>query len=142
VRPRPLPPDIVEIVPEYRSYDYVVVRDEIVIVEPRSRKVVEVIRKGGGASHAQAASTIRLSAEQRQMIIDYVRQRNVARAEGSFDAETGMNVPGDIELAPMPDTIVTEVPAVRSYDFFVDQNEDVVLVNPDSRAVVDVIQQD
>ncbi|MGN8119341.1 DUF1236 domain-containing protein [Labrys sp. 22185] len=140
VRPRPLPPDIVEIVPEYRSYDYVVVRDEIVIVEPRSRKVVEVIRKGGGATHARATSKIRLTAEQRRIILDYARERHAAKVERSFDAQSGVSVPAEVELAPMPDAIVTEVPVVRSYDFFVDQNDDVVLVDPGSRAVVEVIQ--
>jgi hypothetical protein len=43
----PLPPAVVSIVPEYRDYDYVVVHDEIVIVEPSTRKVVEVIQRGG-----------------------------------------------------------------------------------------------
>ena len=56
----PLPSSIVSIVPEYRGYDYVVVRDEIVIVQPSTRKVVEVIhrgsetnamREGGGHGH-------------------------------------------------------------------------------------------
>ena len=44
---RPLPPSIIELVPEYRDYDYVVVDDEIVIVQPSTRKVVEIIRTGG-----------------------------------------------------------------------------------------------
>ncbi|MDU6135053.1 DUF1236 domain-containing protein, partial [Bradyrhizobium sp.] len=39
VRPRPLPSDIVTIVPEYRGYEYTVVHDEIAIVDPRSRDV-------------------------------------------------------------------------------------------------------
>jgi hypothetical protein len=39
----PLPPSVVAIVPDYRGYDYVVVHDEIVIVQPSTRKVVEVI---------------------------------------------------------------------------------------------------
>ena len=47
----PLPPAVVSIVPEYRGYDYVVVHDEIVIVQPSTRKVVEVIQRGGG-THA------------------------------------------------------------------------------------------
>jgi hypothetical protein len=44
----PLPPTIVDLVPEYRGYDYVVVNDEIVIVQPSTRNVVEVINTGGG----------------------------------------------------------------------------------------------
>lgn len=140
VRPRPLPPDIVEIVPEYRSYEYVVVRDEIVIVEPRTRKVVEVIRKGRGPAHARAASNLRLTAAQRRLILDYARERRVVKVERSFDVQAGVSVPSDVELVPIPDTIVTEVPSIKSYEFIVDQNDDVVLVDPDSRAVIEVIQ--
>jgi hypothetical protein len=44
---RPLPPAVIALVPEYRGYDYVVVQDEIVIVEPSTRRVVEMIREGG-----------------------------------------------------------------------------------------------
>ena len=42
----PLPTEIVDIVPEYRGYDYIMVRDEIVIVEPRTRKIVYTFSEG------------------------------------------------------------------------------------------------
>lgn len=38
-----LPPEIVEIVPEYRGFDYVMVGDEILIVDPDSLQIVAVI---------------------------------------------------------------------------------------------------
>jgi hypothetical protein len=40
---RPLPPEIVTLVPEYRGYDYVVYNDEIIIIEPSTREVVYII---------------------------------------------------------------------------------------------------
>jgi hypothetical protein len=40
---RPLPPEIISIVPEYRGYDYVVYNDEIIIIEPSTREVVYII---------------------------------------------------------------------------------------------------
>jgi Protein of unknown function (DUF1236) len=43
----PLPPAIPEIVPEFRGYDYFVVGDEVVIVDPASRQVVEIIEGVG-----------------------------------------------------------------------------------------------
>jgi hypothetical protein len=43
----PLPPAILEIVPEFRGYDYFVVGDEVVIVDPASREVVEIIEGVG-----------------------------------------------------------------------------------------------
>ncbi|KRQ14700.1 DUF1236 domain-containing protein [Bradyrhizobium manausense] len=38
VRLQPLPAEVVEIVPQYRGYKFALVKDEIVIVEPRSRR--------------------------------------------------------------------------------------------------------
>jgi len=43
----PLPPAILQIVPEFRGYDYFVVGDEVVIVDPASRQVVEIIEDVG-----------------------------------------------------------------------------------------------
>ncbi len=46
----PLPPSIVELMPEYRGYDYVYADDEVVIIDPSSRRVVEMISEGGGTA--------------------------------------------------------------------------------------------
>ena len=43
VRLYTLPPEIVEIVPEYRGCDYVIVSDDIVIIDPESHEIVAVI---------------------------------------------------------------------------------------------------
>jgi hypothetical protein len=50
----------------------------------------------------------------------------------------GSTVPADVELMAVPDTIVTEVPTVKSYRYF-RYNDDVVLVDPSSRRVVEII---
>jgi hypothetical protein len=38
-----LPPSIVEIVPAYEGYDFILVRDEIVIIDPDTYEIVDVI---------------------------------------------------------------------------------------------------
>jgi hypothetical protein len=43
VRLYPLPIDIVEITPEYRGYDYVLVGDEILIIDPNTLEIVAVL---------------------------------------------------------------------------------------------------
>lgn len=43
VRVYTLPPEIVEVVPEYRGYDYVLVGEDIVIIDPESHEIVAVI---------------------------------------------------------------------------------------------------
>jgi hypothetical protein len=49
-----------------------------------------------------------------------------------------MTVPSEVELVEVPQTLVTEVPTVRSYRYF-RYNDDVVLVDPSSRRIVHVI---
>lgn len=39
-----LPPDILRIAPEYEDYRYVLVDDDIVIVDPETYEIVDVIR--------------------------------------------------------------------------------------------------
>ncbi|WP_349629007.1 DUF1236 domain-containing protein [Bradyrhizobium diazoefficiens] len=48
VRLQQLPAEVVEIVPQHRGYDFVLVKDEIVIVEPSSYKIVAVLPLDGG----------------------------------------------------------------------------------------------
>ena len=50
----------------------------------------------------------------------------------------GMTVPSEVELVEVPETVVTEVPTVRSYRYF-RYNDDVVLVDPTSRRVVQIL---
>jgi hypothetical protein len=38
-----VPPEVVQVVPEYSRYRYVVVGNQIVIVEPSARRIVAVI---------------------------------------------------------------------------------------------------
>ena len=39
----PLPIEIVEIVPQYRGYDYIVVGDEMLIIDPITLEIVAVL---------------------------------------------------------------------------------------------------
>ncbi|WP_331317798.1 DUF1236 domain-containing protein [Methylobacterium mesophilicum] len=38
-----LPPAIIELVPEYEGYDFILVRDDIVIIDPDTYEIVDVI---------------------------------------------------------------------------------------------------
>jgi len=49
-----LPPDVVTIVPRFRGYKFVIVEDEIVIVDPRTYRVAAVIPEAGGPSFEPA----------------------------------------------------------------------------------------
>ena len=68
-----------------------------------------------------------------------IRQRFTAKPVQIKERVTvGMTVPTEVELVEVPETVVTEVPTVRSYRYF-RWNDDVVLVDPSSRRVVQIL---
>jgi hypothetical protein len=137
----PLPARIVEIVPQYRGYDFVMARDEIVIIEPRTRRIVTVLH-GEGRSAATAHTRnpahqhLQLTGEQRQLV-----RRDLMTSEGASIGSLGVGerVPADVSLLSIPEDILSEVPVIGPYRYFVTGDE-VVLVAPDTREVVEIIE--
>jgi hypothetical protein len=137
VKFRPLPTDIVEIAPEYRGYDYVVVSDEIVIVEPRTRKVVTVLNEGGGSGVHHAALTIsadRKSAIHRDVLRDYRGPR-----EERLAARVGEHIPDGVRLMTFSDAIFADDADLRGYEYIVYRDE-VLVVDPRTREIVDILE--
>jgi hypothetical protein len=135
-----LPPAIVSLVPEFRGYEYVAVQDEIVIIEPSTRSVVEIIRPGGMAMReTTGAAKIVLTEAQRRLLIDSVRQERLPEAQVTDLAE-GVAVAPDVELESLPQVVVTQIPMIERYRVFLANNNRVALVDPDTRKVVDVVE--
>ena len=145
VRVHPVTPAIVEVYPQYRGYSFVVVEDEVVIIEPSTKKIVTVIDQGkGGRSASVSRSKVTLTDKQRSVIRRSATER---RTTGSASAVTTMEreyvvgdeLPDTIEIESFPDTVYTEVPEVRSYRYVV-HDDDVYLVDPTERRVIEVIR--
>ena len=51
----------------------------------------------------------------------------------------GATVPDTVELRSVPETILSDVPSVKGYRYFV-YNDDVVLVDPQTRKVVTIVE--
>lgn len=135
-----LPPDIARIVPRYRGYKYLIVRDEIVIVHPRTNNVVTVIRKDGAATTGSRPSGERLTftQTQREMIRRHATRRT-SEAE-RIDLTVGGAVPSSVEIYEFPDMVYTEIPALRRYRYLVVDDE-VVLVDPDEHRIVHILRE-
>jgi len=134
-----LPPDVVEIVPAYRSYRYVYVRDEIVIVDPDSYAVIAVISSDG---RSRAGGLDRRSLVLAPADRTFVRQHidiGAAITLGIGGISIGMSVPQGLELQPLPSVVVERVPDLRGYSYFV-HNDDIVIVDPDSDEVIFVLE--
>ena len=78
----PLPPAIVTLVPEFQGDEYVVVNDEIVIVQPSTRRVVEIIRPGGMAEAPSGPPpAVNSTDAQRHMLLEGVRSERLPQAQ-------------------------------------------------------------
>jgi len=146
-----VPTDIVRINPEFRGKKFTVVRDEIVIIEPSTHKVVSVIpRSGGRATSGTSTSTgtstsvrqssrVDLPPEKRRIIRETVLKEQSAPRCQDIQVSVGSQVSTSVQFTPFPELVTREVPAVQSYQYCIKGN-DIVLVDPSEHRVVEVIE--
>lgn len=81
------------------------------------------------------AQAVVISPEQRTTIKEYVVKEKVRPHRLQSRVTVGATLPADVELAPVPETWG---PSFHSYRYIY-TGDDVVLVDPSSRRVIDVI---
>jgi len=97
-----------------------------------------VIERQGPATITR--ERIDLTPTQRTTIYRTVTRERVQTAPRDVDIRVGARVPRTVELREIPPTLIDEVPTVRRYRYMVVNNE-VVLVDPATSEVVEVIQE-
>jgi hypothetical protein len=148
VRVRPLPAEVVEIVPQYRGYDFVLVKDEIVIVEPSSYKIVAVMPYSGRSTAAAPARSeqrnVTFSDRDREVIRKHAKARPVERERqttGSTvrtEIRRGERVPDGVEIDAFPDEVYRESPSLRDYRY-IHRDSRTYIVEPQERRVIEEI---
>jgi hypothetical protein len=147
VRFQPLPADVVEILPQYRGYSFLVVRDDIVIVEPSTYKIVDVLPRAGrstAAAPAPASHKVTFSARDREVIRKHARSTRLEqRTTGSSTASTrvriGDRLPESVEVRSFPEEVYRESPRLRDYRFIERENRTYV-VEPRERTIIEDIE--
>jgi Protein of unknown function (DUF1236) len=143
VRLAPLPAAVLTIVPGYRNYRYVVVEDRIVIVEPSTYEIVEVVDEstvtaGRPAPGGRGGRLVLTEAEQ-AIILREVEVDNGGSTLGLGALSEGAEVPGSVEVRGFPDVVVQQVPKVRNHKFFTAEDR-VVIVDPQGSRIQLVIE--
>ncbi|MBW7974384.1 DUF1236 domain-containing protein [Bradyrhizobium sp. BR 10289] len=148
VRIQPLPADVVEIVPQYRGYDFVLVKDEIVIVEPSSYKIVAVMPYSGRSTAAAPARSeprkTTFSDRDREVIRKHAKARPVERERqttGSTvrtEIRTGERVPEGVEIESFPDEVYRDAPSLREYRY-IHRDSRTYIVEPQERRIIEEI---
>jgi hypothetical protein len=149
VRLQTLPAEVVNVVPQYRGYSFFVVRDEIVIVEPSTYKIVTVLPRSGGSTAAAPARTqskVSVTDKDRDVVRKHVKTRTERPATGSTAQTTGSaskvvirrgeRLPESVEVEEFPEAVYQDAPALREYRYLHRENR-TYLVDPAERTVID-----
>jgi Protein of unknown function (DUF1236) len=141
---QPLPADVVEVLPQYRGYNFIIVRDDIVIVEPSTYKIVDVLPRGGHSTAAAAPSRkTTFSDKDREVIRKHARSfRTEQRTTGSSAASTrvrvGDRLPDSVEVRSFPDEVYRGSPALREYRY-IERDNRTYVVEPHERTIIEEI---
>jgi len=146
VRLQQLPADVVELVPQYRGYNFVLVRDEIVIVDPSSYEIVATMPYSGRSTAAAPAPReqrkVTFSDRDRETVRKHVRSAPVERRTTESTVRTeirrGERVPDSVEIEAFPDEIYRDAPTLREYRYIHRDNR-TYIVEPQERRVIEEI---
>jgi hypothetical protein len=136
----------VNVAPQYRGHSFVRVEEDVVIVEPRSYKVVAVLPLPKAAEDSRRR--LHLTQPQRELIHAQVRQQTSKQAAsrrattgGGSQTEivVGESVPKTYTIERFPDAVYWQVPALRSYQY-IQRDQDLYLVDPRKRRVIELIE--
>jgi hypothetical protein len=143
-----VPADIVEVVPQYRGYSFFAVRDEIVIVDPASYKIVTVLPRSGGSTAAAPASTrskVSFTDKDREVVRRHAhssasteRRTTGSSASSRVEIRRGERVPDTVEIEEFPETVYREAPALREYRY-IHRDSRTYVVEPSERRVIEEI---
>lgn len=140
IRLYPLSAALVSIAPEYRGYSYFVVEDRIVIVQPRTRRIVTVIDRRGGQTVGARTEGIKFNDNQRRVIRERAMQSGRRMpADQNIRLTVGEELPQTYVVEEFPAELYTELPEARPYRYVI-VGEEVVLVEPTQRRIVEIVR--
>ena len=141
VRLEVLPATVITIVPEYRSYRYFVVDDQICIVEPSTYEIVEVIRvsdRTASGDNRGGSARLVLTEEEKAILLREVDLRGSSTLALGALTE-GAEIPRDVSLQTFPAIVVEKVPKVREYKYVAAENR-LAIVDPRGSKVELVVE--
>lgn len=142
-----LPVEVIETHPQWRGYQYVMTEtDEIAVVEPRSRRIVEVVDRSSSHSGTVAAAGPAPSASQasapltdRHELAKIILQEAKPGEMQSLDGLKGAVLPSEVPIRPLPSEAEQREPQLSGMQYTL-IGDDVLIVDPQSRRIVDVIE--
>ncbi len=91
-----------------------------------------------GARGEPRVSGVKISTEHASRIGETLH-REARPQRTTFDVRVGVRVPEGFEIRPLPIEIVEIEPEYRGYDYFIDTNDEIVFVSPQTHEIVGTI---
>jgi hypothetical protein len=147
----PLPAEVVEVMPQYRGYNFILVREDIVIVDPATYKIVDVLPRGGQSTAAAPAPRKQtFSDSDRAVIRKHARSsrteqrstRTEQRTTGSAAStrvRVGDRLPDSVEIRSFPDEVYRESPRLREYRY-IERDDRMYIIEPGERRIIEEIE--
>ena len=113
-----MPAEVIALVPGYRRYAMVLIKDELVVVNPRTHIIVDVISDSAAPDRTTAtrSSELKLSPAQRATVLRYARWDD-ARSEAGLSLGLGAQVPSQVDLMPFAPAVLAEIPALKDFSY-------------------------
>ncbi len=156
---RPVPIDIIEIVPEYRGYEFAYVEDRYVIVEPDTHEVVYVIDSDGSGPYSQQTAAagraegtagrsdevcpanFTFQKDERDFILEKIEMQKAAAIEID-DVKIGLVLPGDMKFERFPEEVTRRFSVLETCRYVVldDSDAEIAIIDPNDKKVVLLIE--
>jgi Protein of unknown function (DUF1236) len=81
-----------------------------------------------------------LTAEQEYTIREIIKDVKVSK-EKSTTETVGDTVPANVKLYPLPPEVEQKVPEAQSHEYFVEDNDTIILVSPSDRRIADILKK-
>lgn len=143
-----LPADVVEVMPQYRGFNFFVAREDIVIVDPATYQIVDVLPRGGqSTAAAPAPRKATFSDNEREAVRKHARssrseqrstkteRRTTGSATSTTRVRVGDRLPDSVEIRSFPDE---ESPRLREYRYIERENR-TYLIEPGERRIIEEI---
>ncbi|QHO79048.1 hypothetical protein ACH79_24365 [Bradyrhizobium sp. CCBAU 051011] len=150
---RPLPADVVEVMPQYRGYNFIVVREDIVIIEPSTYKIVDVLPRGGrSTAAAPAPRKSTFSDSERDVVRKHARSSRTEQRSNRVEQRTtgsatstrirvGDRLPDSVVIRSFPDEVYRESPRLREYRY-IERDDRTYIIEPGERRIIEEIDDD
>jgi Protein of unknown function (DUF1236) len=147
---QPLPADVVEVMPQYRGYNFIVVREDIVIIEPSTYKIVDVLPRGGrSTAAAPAPRKSTFSDSERDVVRKHARSSRTEQRSNRVEQRTtgsatstrirvGDRLPDSVVIRSFPDEVYRESPRLREYRY-IERDDRTYIIEPGERRIIEEI---